>query len=85
MPTPITAPARDLLIAVIFNPPFMLSNVNLTAHLDLGSSKTGHSQIQNRPLPKKGHFRENGPKDLVSLLEPWGLRGVERHQAAAHP
>src|ERR1019366_5011201 len=85
MPAPITAPARDFLSAVIFNPPFMLSNVSLTEHLDLGSSKTGHSQIQNRPLPKKGRFGGSGPQDLVSLLEPWGVRGVERHQAAAHP
>jgi hypothetical protein len=50
MPAPITAPARDLLSAVIFNPPFMLSNVKLTAQLDLGSSKTGHCQFQIRPL-----------------------------------
>src|SRR5450759_2760050 len=35
MPAPITAPARDLLSAVIFNPPFMLSNVKLTPQLDL--------------------------------------------------
>jgi hypothetical protein len=38
MPAPITAPARDLLSAVIFNPPFMLFNVKLTAQLDIGSS-----------------------------------------------
>src|ERR1019366_1887542 len=75
MPAPITAPARDLLSAVIFNPPFMLSNVKLTPQLDLGSAKTGHSQIQNRPLPKKGRFGGSGPKDLVSLLEPWGVAG----------
>jgi hypothetical protein len=42
MPAPITAPERDLLNAVIFNPPLMLSNLKLTAQLDLGSSKTGH-------------------------------------------
>jgi hypothetical protein len=42
MPAPITAPARDLLSAVIFNPPFMLLNVKLTPQLDLGSAKTGH-------------------------------------------
>jgi len=45
MPAPITAPARDLLSAVIFNPPFMLFDVNLTAQLDLGSSKTAHCQF----------------------------------------
>jgi hypothetical protein len=45
MPAPITAPARDLLSAVIFNPPFMLSNVKLTAQLDLGSAKTGYCQF----------------------------------------
>jgi hypothetical protein len=28
----------------------MLLNVNLTAQLDLGSSKTGHYQFQIRPL-----------------------------------
>jgi hypothetical protein len=50
MPAPITAPARDLLSAVIFNPPFMLSNVKLTPQLDLGSFKTGHCQFQIRPL-----------------------------------
>jgi hypothetical protein len=42
MPAAITAPERDLLSAVIFNPPLMLSNLKLTAQLDLGSSKTGH-------------------------------------------
>jgi hypothetical protein len=42
MPAPITAPARDLLSAVIFNPPFMLSNVKLTPQLDLGSAKTDY-------------------------------------------
>jgi hypothetical protein len=36
--------------AVIFNPPFMLSNVKLTPQLDLGSAKTGHCQFQIRPL-----------------------------------
>jgi hypothetical protein len=41
MPAPITAPARDLLSAVIFNPPFMLLNVKLTPQLDLGSAKIG--------------------------------------------
>jgi hypothetical protein len=51
MPAPITAPARDLLSAVIFNPPFMLLNVKLTAQLDIGSSKTGHCQSQIRPVP----------------------------------
>jgi hypothetical protein len=44
MPAPITAPARDLLSAVIFNPPFMLFNLELTAQLDLWFR-------QNRPLP----------------------------------
>jgi hypothetical protein len=39
-----------LLSAVIFNPPFMLSNVKLTPQLDLGSAKTGHCQFQIRPL-----------------------------------
>jgi hypothetical protein len=53
MPAPITAPARDLLSAVIFNPPFMLSNVKLTPQLDLGSAKTGHCQFQIRPLGVK--------------------------------
>jgi hypothetical protein len=42
MPAPITAPARDLLSAVIFNPPFMLSTAKLTLQLRIGSSKTGH-------------------------------------------
>jgi hypothetical protein len=41
MPAPTTAPARNFLSAVIFNPPFMLFDVNLTAQLDLGSPKTG--------------------------------------------
>jgi hypothetical protein len=50
MPAPITAPARDLLSAVIFNPPFMLFDVDLTALLDLGSAKTGYCQFQIRPL-----------------------------------
>jgi hypothetical protein len=50
MPAPITAPARDLLSAVIFNPPFMLSTVKLTPQLDLGSAKTGNCQFQIRPL-----------------------------------
>jgi hypothetical protein len=53
MPAPITAPERALLIAVIFNPPFMLSNVKLTPQLNLGSAKTGHCQFQIRPLGVK--------------------------------
>jgi hypothetical protein len=50
MPAPITAPARDLLSAVIFNPPSMLLNVKLTPQLDLGSAKTDDCQFQIRPL-----------------------------------
>jgi hypothetical protein len=45
MPAPITAPARDLLSAVIFNPPFMLSNVKLTPQLakqTTANFKSGH-------------------------------------------
>jgi hypothetical protein len=53
MPAPITAPDKDLLNAVIFNPPFMLSNVKLTAQLDLGSSKTAHCHFIIRPLEVK--------------------------------
>jgi hypothetical protein len=60
MPAPITAPARDLLSAVILNPPFMLSNAKLTAQIDIGSPKTGHSQIQNRPVPTRNVHRKNG-------------------------
>ena len=52
MPAPITAPARDLLSAVIFNPPVMLSNVKLTAQLDLGSSKTGQYPTDNEAREK---------------------------------
>jgi hypothetical protein len=53
MPAPITAPARDLLSAVIFNPPFMLLIMKLTAQLDIGSAKTGHFSLQIRPLGVK--------------------------------
>jgi hypothetical protein len=66
MPAPITAPARDLLSAVIFNPPFMLLNVKLTAQLDLGSSKTGHCQFQIRPLGVEiGQRRSSLPPIVV--------------------
>jgi hypothetical protein len=50
MPAPITAPASDLLSAVIFNPPFMLSNVKLTAQLGIGSTKTDPANF------KSGHW-----------------------------
>jgi len=54
MPAPITAPGRDLLSAVIFNPPFMLFDGNLTAQLDFGviagSSYAAHYGFR---LPKK--------------------------------
>jgi hypothetical protein len=53
MPAPITAPARDLLSAVIFNPPFMLLIMKSTAQLDIGSSKTGHFSLQIRPRGAK--------------------------------
>jgi hypothetical protein len=63
MPAPITAPARDLLSAVIFNPPFMLSNVKLTPQLDLGSAKTDHCQFQIRPLGvETGQYPASAPE-----------------------
>jgi hypothetical protein len=68
MPAPITAPARDLLSAVIFNPPFMLSNVRLTAQLNLGSSKTGHSQIQIRRPPEAAYPANALSMSIVSNM-----------------
>src|SRR5450759_1859102 len=77
MPAPITAPARDLLSAVIFNPPLMLLNVKLTPQLDLGSSKTGHCQFQIRPLGvKTGQYRPAGAgrnRQLAASKQATGL------------
>src|SRR5665647_3860195 len=73
MPAPITAPARDLLSAVIFNPPFMLSNVKLTPQLDLGSAKTDHCQFQIRPLGvETGQYPPTGTGPGASTHPPIG-------------
>src|SRR5450756_1117702 len=73
----ITAPARDLLSAVIFNPPFMLSNVKLTPQLDLGSANTGHCQFQIRPLGvETGQYRTAGAgrsRPLAASKQATGL------------
>jgi hypothetical protein len=73
MPAPNAAPARDLLSAVIFNPPFMFFDANLTAQLDLGSPKTGHCQLQIRPLGvETGQYRLSDGRTPGSAPKPAG-------------